>query len=159
MVSFLRDCKKISFIYGLMLFISMALMYHKRVSDPNVIILSLTEIILMIVLFKILSVSKKSIIIFFSIFTAFMIMLSVDIKPLFSEYGKYGMYAHKLIFPFEVDLILSIITSPFLGVFVFLKQYSILDLAYYIVPSFMMLLCILSIYILKAFERKHKFKL
>lgn len=148
-MSFMKDFKKIIFIYGLMLFMSIVLMYHTNINGTNVIKFSLIEIIVMILLFRILNVSKRSIIIFFSILTVFMIMMSIDSKALFSEYAQYGVYIPKLIFPFEIDVILIVITSPFLGIFVFLNQYNILNRACYIVPLLMGILFLISIQILK----------
>lgn len=110
----------------------------------------------MVLLFRILDVSKKSIMILFSILTMLMIIIAIDSKALFSEYAKYGIYLPKLVFPFEIDVISTVIISPFLGIFVFIKQYDILNKACYIVPLIMSILFLISIQTLKFKQINHK---
>lgn len=129
---------------------------HVNISETNSIKFSLVEIIVMILLFRILDVSKKSIMIFFSILTIFMIIIAIDSKALFSEYAKIGIYLPKLVFPFEIDVISTVVVSPFLGIFIFLKQYDILNKACYIVPLIMSILFLVSIQILKFKQMNHK---
>ncbi|WPC42321.1 hypothetical protein [Clostridium sp. JS66] len=149
------DFKNICITYFIILGLILLLSYFK-ISGTNWLVFPLINLIALIVLVTIFikfNVNLISVLIFFSILLLLMMIIAIDSNSLFGKYSDYGLYIPKLIFPLELLTALIILTLPFEGIFIFLKQYSLLNYSCLIVPIYIIVIVIVVVITMKLFRR------
>ncbi|GKX68222.1 hypothetical protein [Inconstantimicrobium mannanitabidum] len=152
----MEDFKSICITYFIMLGLTFLLKYTNiyKFSWLSFPLISLLVIVLMIILFIKLNVNLKSALIFFAIILLLMMIIAIDSNSLFGKYSNYGLYIPPLVFPFELLAGIIILTLPFQGILILVKQYNLLNYSCIMFPTYIIIIALMAVSAMKLFKRK-----
>lgn len=138
----MKNFLKVSFIYIVLMVSSFILNNQGIVSELNCFDLIqlkifFINIIIMIALFRLLKVERKSILVFLVIISVLLTIISIDSSIMFGPNAKYGVYSCNIVVPEEFWVISFLLSYPFSGIFTPFILGNIVNKSIYIVPIVM----------------------